>query len=189
MNLQEPLPRGTAALAVARCMGTTAPLLARGRVSLPRQKVGAHLRFADGTSGRVFRETLVEREPPEEPCLLVVEFRLRLLHGRLHALFLWECILNTPLFVGFPGFVSKLWLDRDEQDRYRGLYEWDDPAGAQFYARALWRVLELVSPRDSIHYRVVPGVRRDDVLRDPHVLDQVDSETAPEWWRVVATTP
>jgi hypothetical protein len=25
-----------------------------------------------------------------------------------------ESILNTPLFAGFPGFVSKLWLAHDE---------------------------------------------------------------------------
>jgi hypothetical protein len=30
------------------------------------------------------------------------------------ALFRWESLLNTPLFVSFPGFVSKLWLADDE---------------------------------------------------------------------------
>jgi hypothetical protein len=61
------------------------------------------LQFADGTTARVFRETVVDRPPPEDPCVLVVAFGLRLLRGRWHKLFLWECILNTPLFVGFPG--------------------------------------------------------------------------------------
>jgi hypothetical protein len=31
-------------------------------------------------------------------------------------LFRAESLLNTPLFVGFPGFVSKLWLAHDEQE-------------------------------------------------------------------------
>ena len=143
------------------------------------------LRFADTTSARVFRETVVDCDPPEDPCLLVVEFRLQVHRGRWHSLFLWECILNTPLFVGFPGLVSKLWLDRDERDRYRGLYEWNDAAGAEFYARSLWRVLELVCPRGSIHYRVVPGFRRDAVLRDPQVLAPVAPEDGAAWWRLV----
>lgn len=34
-------------------------------------------------------------------------------------------LLNTPFFVGFPGFVSKLWLANDEHGVYRGLYQWD----------------------------------------------------------------
>ncbi len=143
------------------------------------------LRFADTTLARVFRETVVDCDPPEDPCLLVVEFRLRVLRGRWHSLFLWECILNTPLFVGFPGLVSKLWLDRDERDRYRGLYEWNGAAGAEFYARSLWRVLALVCPRGSIHYRVVPGFRRDAVLRDSQVLASVAPEDGAAWWRLV----
>ena len=144
------------------------------------------LSFADGTSARVFRETTVERLPPTDPSLLVVAFRLRLLRGNWHRLFLWECILNTPLFVGFPGLVSKLWLDHDQLERYRGFYQWDGPDGAEHYARSLWRVLELVCPRDAIHYRVIPGFRRDDVLQRPERLDAVAPEDRRnEWWRLV----
>jgi hypothetical protein len=120
--------------------------------------------------------------------VLVVSFRLRLLQGRGHALFRAESLLNTPLFVGFPGFVSKLWLAHDERGLYRGLYEWDDPTRAEHYARSLWRVLELVSQPGSIDYRVLPGLRRDDVLADPSVLERwasADRGSVP-WWRLVA---
>jgi hypothetical protein len=188
VNPQQPLPRAVAARAVARCALESGRLLARRRTHLLRTKVGRRLRFADQTSARVFRETVVDRDPPDDPSLLVVEFRLRVLRGRWHRLFLWECILNTPLFVGFPGFVSKLWLDRDERERYRGLYEWDDPAGAAFYARSLWRVLELVCRPGSIHYKVIPGRRRDDVLNDAQLLAAIDPEDGAAWWRVVAST-
>src|SRR3974390_1288420 len=135
-GVRGPLPRRTAAGAVLRCMGTTIRLLLLRRTHLPRDRVGMRLRFADGTSARVFRETTVDGVSTDEPCLLVVKFRLRFLRGRWHRLFLVECILNTPLFVGFPGFVSKLWLDRDERDMYRGLYEWSDPSRAEHYARS-----------------------------------------------------
>jgi len=97
--------------------------------------------------------------------------------------------LNTPLFVGFPGLVSKLWVDRDKQERYRGVYEWDGPAGAQFYARSLWRILELVCPPGAIHYRVVPGLSRDDALGHPQLMDGADPEASSAWWRLVAVEP
>jgi hypothetical protein len=61
--------------------------------------------------------------------------------------------LNTPLFVGFPGFVSKLWLAHDEKSLYRGVYQWNDGRQADRYVRALWWVLAAVSVRSSIHLR------------------------------------
>ena len=126
-------------------MAATAGLLAQRRVHQPRTWVGRRLRFADGSSAPVYRETVIDRGPAEEPCLLVVGFRLRAVRGRGHVLFRWESELNTPLFVGFPGFVSKLWLAHDDHDLYRGVYEWDGPHRAEDYARALYRVLALVS--------------------------------------------
>lgn len=165
-------------------MATTARLLWSGRSHLPRESVGTRLRFADGTSATVFRETTVDDPAPKDPCLLVVKFRLHLLRGRWHTIFLRECILNTPLFVGFPGFVSKLWLANDESDNYRGIYEWSDPSRAERYARSLWRVLNLVCVRQSIAYVVLPGFRRADVLDDPALLTSFDG-AGDAWWRVV----
>lgn len=141
------------------------------------------LQFADGTSARVYRETVVDRGPTLDPCVLVVEFRLRAVHGRGHAAFRLESMLNTPLFAGFPGFVSKLWLAHDEHGRYRGVYEWDGPRRAEDYARALWRVLALVSVRGSVHYVVLPGLGRDALLDRPDVLAGAAADAAA-WWRL-----
>ena len=69
---------------------------------------------------------------------------------------------------------------------YRGVYQWDGPERAEQYARALWRVLELVSVPGSIHYIVVPGLRRDDVLATPHLLDRPAWDSQDAWWRLVA---
>jgi hypothetical protein len=102
---------------------------------------------------------------------LAVTFRLRWVRGRGHAAFRAESLLNTPLFAGFPGLVSKLWFTHDEQGRYRGIYEWDGAALADSYARALWWVLALVCSRNSIHYTILPGRHRDDVVTDPDLLD------------------
>ena len=103
--------------------------------------------------------------------------------GRGYAVFHRESLLNTPLFAGFAGFVSKLWLADDERGRYRGLYEWDGPRLAENYARALWRVLALVSVPGSIHYVVLPGLRREVLLDRPQVLDGT-AVGATAWWRL-----
>ena len=120
---REPLPVLSALRALIRCAGSTVVLLARRRIQLPRVHVGTRVGFTDGTSARVYRETVVDRPPPRDPCVLVVEFRLRGVRGWGHAVFRAESLLNTPLFVGFPGHVSKMWLAHDERGMYRGLYE------------------------------------------------------------------
>ncbi len=188
MHEQTPLPRAVATRAVLRCIATTARLLAHRSLHLPRQHVGMRLDFADGTSARVYRETVVDRGPSIDPCVLVVEFRLRCVRGWRHTLFRWESLLNTPLFAGFPGFVSKLWLAHDQHDVYRGVYEWDTCGGAEFYARCLWQVLALGSVPGSIQYRVLPGLRRDDVLQNPHLLVGQAPEEPAAWWRPVVAT-
>jgi hypothetical protein len=180
---QPPLAYPAAVRALAHCITQTARLAWQRRMHLPSQRRGMRLGFADGTSARVFRETVVDRGPPVNPCVLVVEFRLRAVRGRGHAVFRRESLLNTPLFAGFPGFVSKLWLADDERGRYRGLYEWDEPKLAENYARALWRVLALVSMRGSIHYVVLPGLHRDTLLARPRVLDGAAAD-ATAWWRL-----
>lgn len=181
-----PLPVRAAWFAVARCVVVSVVMLLRREVHLPRGHVGTVIRFADGSEGRVYRETVADWVP-SDPCVLAVSFRLRWVRGRGHALFRWESILNTPLFVGFPGFVSKLWLGHDGNGTYRGLYEWDGADAAQRYARSLWRVLQLVSEPGSIDYRVFAGLGRDDVLADPDVLVKQAQPEERAWWRVVGT--
>lgn len=166
------------------CVAATIRLLVRRQLHLPSDHVGLRLRFADGTSARVFRETIVERGATEDPCILVVEFRLRLVRGWGHALFRAESILNTILFAGFPGLVSKLWLANDERGVYRGLYEWDGPARAHHYARCLWRVLAVGSVPGSIHYIVLPGLRRDELLTALPRFENAAPEAATAWWRL-----
>ena len=134
-----PLAYPAALRALAGCCASTARLLRQHRLRPPARWVGTQLRFADGTSARVYRETVADRGTTLDPCVLVVEFRLRAVRGLGHAAFRRESLLNTPLFAGFSGFLSKLWLADDERGRYRGLYEWDDPGLAENYARTLWR--------------------------------------------------
>jgi len=182
MTEKPPLPLGPAVLGLAACVARTGLLLARRRIHLPRQNAGKRLSFADGSRAVVYRETVVDLADTRDPAVLVVGFRLRLLRGRAHRWFRVQSIMNTPLFVGFPGYVSKLWLTHDHTGRYRGVYEWDGPELAETYARTLWRLLALGSVPGSIHYAVLPGVRRDEFLRDPHRYS-AGAVAAGDWWR------
>lgn len=184
-NGRDPLPWSEAAKAVFLSIVRTFWLLVHRRIHQPSKHLGMQLDFANGTSAGVYRETVVCESSTEDPCVLLVEFRLRGMHGWLHIIFRWESLLNIPLFVGFPGYMSKLWLGNDQHDVYRGVYEWDGPERATYYARCLWPVLALGSVPDSIHYCVVPGLHRDDLLRNPHLLDTVAPDDSNEWWRLV----
>lgn len=164
----------------------SAALLYGRAISQPRDHLGLVLRFDDGSSGRIYRETIVRSAAVDSPTVLVVSFRLRWVRGWGHPLFRMESLLNTPLFVGFPGFVSKLWLAHDENGVYRGFYQWNGAHLADAYVRALWWVLDLVSVRGSIRYVVLPALRRDDVLADPAVLDGAAPGRGQEWWRLTA---
>jgi hypothetical protein len=180
------LPLWSALKALGRCALRTVVLLARHEISQPTDHLGHVLHFSDGSNGRVYRETVRNHAVTDEPVLLVVAFRLRWVRGRGHALFRAESVLNTPLFAGFPGFVSKLWLAHDEHGVYRGVYQWNDAALAHAYVRALWWVLALVSVRRSIHYVVLPGLRPGEVLSDPAVLADAAPGEPNAWWRVTA---
>jgi hypothetical protein len=174
--------------ALGRCALRTAGLIARRGLRQPVDAVGHQVRWADGTTSAVYRETIADRVA-QRPCALVVRFRLRgVRRPIIHAFFRLESELNTVLFAGFPGFVSKLWFADDEQGVYRGLYDWDDPAAADTYVRALWWALMVVAERSSIDAVVVPGVRRDDLLRDPHVMQAIARDAPAAWWHPAELT-
>lgn len=174
----------TTTAAFVRSAAATGRLAAAGRLASPRAHIGRRLSFADGTTSFVFRETTVHASPPAAPAVLVVQFRLRLVGTTpvWHTVFRRECVLHTPLFAGFPGFRSKLWLSDTDTGVYRGLYEWDDADLAGDYAETLSRLLRAVSVDGSVRYHAIPGLRRDAVLRDPAALTG-----GRTWWRVVAT--
>ena len=66
---------------------------------------------------------------------------------------------------------------------YRGLCDSRDPASAEAYVRALWWALIVVSEWSSIHYAVLPGIRRDDLLKVPHLAVDVAVVAPTAWWR------
>ncbi|MDQ3886111.1 MAG: YdhR family protein [Actinomycetota bacterium] len=164
----------------------TGTMLARGQLRLPGENVGRRLTFEDGTTSRVYRETVRRGVPTREPALLVVQFQLRLVgHSRLlHALFRGESIANTPLFAGFPGFRTKLWATDEQTGIYRGVYEWDGTERARTYATTLSTLLRLVCVRGSVRFHVEPGIQRDEFLRDPRIVGDFEPVQSEQWWRL-----
>jgi hypothetical protein len=156
---------GDVVAAVARSVARTARLLLQGRLTTPRTLAGTVLRDADGGGSTVFRETRAAGRGTDT-VLLVVAFRLRWVGSSrwAHAVFRTSCVVNTPLFAGFPGFVSKLWLTDRSSGVYRGLYEWAGASAADAYAQRLGQVLRLVTVPGSVSYAVLEGVGRADVV-------------------------
>ena len=178
--------RWTTLRAFALCALNSVMLLARRRLRLPKRNVGHELAFADGTTSRIYRETVLTGASTPSPVLLVVQFRLRLIGHSwlLHALFRAESLLNTPLFAGFPGFRSKLWITDERTGVYRGVYEWDGAKRAVGYATAITALLRLLSVSGSVDAHLTPGVRRDEFLLAPQVAGDPAGASTELWWQL-----
>lgn len=178
-------PIWSGVLAIGRCAATTMVLLARRRIRQPQLNRGREISFADGGRAAVYRETVINGPVPSEPAVLVVGFRLRGVRSEwAHRLFRWESELNTMLFAGFPGLVSKLWLRHDKNGLYRGVYQWDGAGRAAAYARSLWWLLALVSDVRSIQWVVLPGLNRDAFLSYPELSGDFIG-ASDGWWRPI----
>jgi len=167
----------------ASCVRVWGGLVARRRLISPKENLGARLRFADGSSSFVFRETAVTGAATSAPALLVIQFRLAALgsSGLLHAAFRRECVLHTPLFAGFAGFRSKLWIDDVDSGVYRGVYEWQGGDLARHYAARMVALLAPFSNAGTARHQVVEGLRRDDFLIHPELAP---SHIEGDWWRL-----
>jgi hypothetical protein len=158
-------------------------MAAHHRLSRPRTYVGADLRFADGTTSRVFRETCTGGVAEDAVVLLAIRFRLAFLDdvSLLHAAFNRECLLHTPLFAGFPGFRSKLWLEDTQTRVYRGIYEWEGAVPARHYADRMVGLLAPFTNRGTAESQIVAGLARDQYLHHPA---EAVGTTLDAWWRL-----
>ena len=55
-------------------MRRTAVLLSQNRIHLPTGNVGTSVRFDDGTTATVYRESTLDRRLPTKPAVLIVTF-------------------------------------------------------------------------------------------------------------------
>lgn len=129
-----------------------------GALHRRRDRLGRAYRIDDGRAYEIFRETVSDAAPPDQPTVLVVGFRLRALHSNrvLHWAFQRLCILTTPFWSGFRGFRVKLWMVDPQTKSYLGIYDWTGAKNAQTYASALVRVLRPLSTPGSVWYTLYP---------------------------------
>ena len=158
-------------------------LVTSRHLASPKHNLNARLRFADCSSSFVFRETTVTEAQTSDPTLLVIQFRLAALGSNrvLHAAFRRECVLHTPLFAGFAGFRSKLWIDDVETGVYRGVYQWQGGDLARHYAGRMVALLAPFSNTGTARYQVVEGLERDEFLLHPEL---VQGHEQGDWWRL-----
>src|SRR5262249_6482623 len=73
----------------------------------------------------VFRETVRTGAGHDQPVVLVVGFRLKVIGSNpaAHWLFQRCCILTTPFWSGFRGFRVKLWMVDPVTKNYLGIYD------------------------------------------------------------------
>jgi len=171
------------AAAFAASAWRTGRLAVRGDLRTAPEHVGHWLTFTDGTRSQVYRETVRSHAATRDPALLVVAFELPLVGTRafFHTLFRPVSMVNTPLFAGFPGFRSKLWLTDLRTGVYRGVYQWDGPQRADEYAVTLTALLRPLCRRGSVSYHVHPEVWRDEFLRQPAVAG-ASPGPGDRWW-------
>jgi hypothetical protein len=89
------------------------------------------------------------------------------------------------LFVGIAGFVSKLCVDRDEREHYRGPCEWYVPPGCSSMGNcsggySSWSVPQVRSVTESS-----PAFIAMTCWVIPELLDGVDPEGLTAWSRIV----
>jgi len=110
----------------------------------------------DGKTYTVFRETISDKEYGEKEVTLIIGFRLRLIGNSslFHWLFQHLCVLDTPIWVGFPGFKTKFWMVEPDAKDYLGLYRYQGKDNAKKYAEYICAVLRPVSTDGSVWYKI-----------------------------------
>jgi hypothetical protein len=150
---------------IVRCAARTTGLLLRGHLHVGNERRGREVAFPNGSRFVVFRETCSDLPPVAPPVLLVVHFRLRFVPpgARLRRwLFERESILNTLLFAGCDGYITKLWMVNPATSEYAGMYAWAGAERARGYGDYITAVLRPLAVPGSLSYTVDPGRTLDD---------------------------
>ena len=149
-------------------------LVTTSSMHLPRDRLGEmYVIHHDGrTNYSIFRETVSRDGSLETPVILVVGFRLRFLGGNpiLHWLFQRICIISTPIWGGFSGFRTKLWMVDPKDKNYLGIYEWAGDGSARNYVEWLTVILRPLSTSGSVWYELYPDLKLDSYLKDHEMV-------------------
>ena len=129
-----------------------------GRIHFPKNRVGEVLTMEDGGKFVIYRQAIVSpgKNQPEKPGA-IFRIRIHLLEkvsfkqDRIGSLF------AIPLFVGLPGFRSKLWTTDEVNRIAQGIYEWDTIQDAENYINALaLKIMAKQATPGSVSREIVP---------------------------------
>lgn len=138
----------------------TAGYHAQGRLSSPKGLVGRTFGNPDGSRFVVFKQTVLSPEAgtsSEPQAMFRVQFRVSRIRPWLDRLVI---AIKSPIFVGAPGFRSKLWMADREKNTYQGVYEWETIADAEAYAHsASMGFMTQIAVPGGISHEVIPGGR------------------------------
>lgn len=115
-----------------------------------------NVHHSERTNYTVFRETESRDGSIDTFSVLIVGFRLRFLGSNpmLHWLFQRICIISTPIWSGFHGFRTKLWMVDRLTKNYLGIYEWAGDQNALAYVEWLVKILRPLSIAGSVWYEI-----------------------------------
>ena len=125
-----------------------------GRLHFPNQRIGEIVTDDRGEQFTIFRQVVVDpaKDQPENPgAILDLHFRVTNMSDQANELY---SLIPLPLYIGDPGFRSKLFTINGED--CQSIYEWDTPQEAQKYVNsfALKTILARSVP-GSMTYKIV----------------------------------
>ncbi len=128
-----------------------------GRLHLPKDQVGQVFVNADGQEFVIFRQTVLDPVSARTtPPAAIFRVRFRVPKIRWSDRFL--TLLKSPLFVGLPGFRSKLWMVDAKNCTYQGVYEWDTLPDAENYAHSTsMGFMAFLAVPGEISYEIIAG--------------------------------
>jgi hypothetical protein len=129
-----------------------------GRIRTPKERIGQVFTNSDGREFIVFKETILDpaaSEQAEPEAMFRVQFRVPKIRRWRDRLVI---SVKSPIFVGAPGFRSKLWMVDERTNTYQGVYEWDTVADAEAYAHsASMAFMTEVAVPGGISYEIMRG--------------------------------
>ncbi len=132
-------------------------LVFAGELHQSNKRLGWKYKVKDGQTYAVFRETFSDRDYQESQVTLVVHFRLIIVGSNpfFHWLFQHLCVLDTPMWCGFPGFKTKFWMVDLKSKDYLGIYRYEGRKNAEIYANYISTILKPLSTKNSVWYEII----------------------------------
>ena len=129
-----------------------------GKLHLPTQRIGEVVTDENGENFTIFREVVVDptKDQPDYPgAVLTLHFKVTNMSPEFNQLY---SLIPLPLYIGDPGFHSKLFTINGED--CQSIYEWDTVQDAQTYVNsvALKTILMRAVP-GSVSWKIVPQIK------------------------------